>query len=440
MAKSKPKKSKKKLFIFGGLGLILLVVVLLLAFGGDKERIISVQTEQVKERDITQVVSATGKINPINKVELRPEVTGEIVELPVEEGDNVKKGQLLIRLKPETYVARRNSARASLNGAKANLKVRQAALDQVKSELERVEGLYTKQLSSDKEREAARANYLTAEGSYEAQKAQISQAEASLNDAEEQLAKTTIYSPIDGTITQLPVELNERVLGSSFSQGTLLMTVADLSRIEARVDVDENDIVLISLGDTARVEIDAFSDQEFNAVVSHIGNSAITTGLGSQNEVVNFEVRIKLIDLDGKLRPGMSCDADIETDTRLSVLSVPIQSVTARMPKPEKKKDEDEGKTDSTNSEKENIKEEEENEKPKEPIEVVFCIEDGEAKMKEVKTGISDDTYIQITEGIKNDEDVVNGPYRAISKELEDGAKVSVTNKKGSRKSAPKEN
>lgn len=443
MAKSKPKKSKKKIIVFGLIGLVVLVVILLLVFGGDKERIISVQTELVKERNITQVVSATGKINPINKVELRPEVTAEIVELPVEEGDRVKKGQLLIRLKQETYIARRNSARASLDGAKANLKVRQASLDQLRSEFERVKGLYQKQLASDKELEAAKANYLTAEGSFEAQKAQISQAEAALNDALEELSKTAIYSPIDGTVTQLPIELNERVLGSSFSQGTLLMTVADLSQMEARVDVDENDIVLISLGDTARVEIDAFSDQKFNAVVSHIGNSAISTGLGSQDEVVNFEVRIKLIDLDSKLRPGMSCDADIETDTRLAVLSVPIQSVTARMPKPEKKGSGNEAGSDTTkaenneNSENEN---DDERSKPKEPIEVVFCVEGGEAVMKQVKTGISDDTYIQIIEGLEKEENVVNGPYRAISKELEDGSKVSVSKKRGSKASAPQEN
>jgi HlyD family secretion protein len=434
MAKSKPKKSKKKIIVFGIIGLVLLVVILLLVFGGDKERIISVQTELVKERNITQVVSATGKINPINKVELRPEVTAEIVELPVEEGDRVKKGQLLIRLKPETYIARRNSAEASLKSAKATLKIRKATLDQLKADLERIEGLYKKQLASDKELELAKSSYLQAEGSYEAQKAQISQAEASLKDANEELAKTAIYSPMNGVITQLPVELNERVLGSSFSQGTLLMTVADLSQMEARVDVDENDIVLISLGDTARVEIDAFSDQKFNAIVSHIGNSAITTGLGSQDEVVNFEVRIKLVELDPKLRPGMSCDADIETDTRISVLSVPIQAVTARMPKPEKNEGKDGEQTDSTETDSEG--EEEESSKPKDPVEVVFTVDGGKAKMVEVKTGISDDTYIQIMKGLDNEQEIVSGPYRAISKELEDDVKVSVSKKKGSKRNA----
>ncbi|MBL1213669.1 MAG: efflux RND transporter periplasmic adaptor subunit [Ignavibacteriae bacterium] len=431
MGKSKPKKSKKKIIVFGIIGLVLLVVILLLVFGGDKERIISVQTELVKERNITQVVSATGKINPINKVELRPEVTAEIVELPVEEGDRVKKGQLLIRLKPETYIARKNSAQASLNAAKATLKIRKATLDQLEADLERIKGLYKKELASDKELEAAKAGYLQAEGSYEAQKAQISQAEASLKDANEELAKTAIYSPMNGIITQLPVELNERVLGSSFSQGTLLMTVADLSQMEARVDVDENDIVLISLGDTARVEIDAFADQKFNAIVSHIGNSAITTGLGSQNEVVNFEVRIKLIELDPKLRPGMSCDADIETDTRLSVLSVPIQSVTARMPLPEKNENKDGEDADSNDVVTE---EDEESNKPKDPVEVVFTVDAGKAKMAEVKTGISDDTYIQIMEGLENEQEIISGPYRAISKELEDDVKVSVSKKRGSKR------
>ncbi|MCF8242448.1 MAG: efflux RND transporter periplasmic adaptor subunit [Melioribacteraceae bacterium] len=420
MAKGKQKKSKKKLFIFGGLGLLLIVVIVLVVLSGNKEEIISVQTEDVAMRDITQVVSATGKINPVNAVELRPEVTAEIVELPVEEGTAVKKGQLLIRLKPEIYVARRNRAQASLEAAQAQLKIHQANLDKVKSEYDRMKGMAEKGLASDQELESAKASMLSAEGNYEVQKAQISQAMESLNDAKEELAKTTIYSPMDGVITQLNVELSERVLGSSFSQGTHLMTVADLNQMEARVEVDENDVVLVEVGDTSYVEIDAFGDRKFVGLVSQIGNSAQTTGLGSQDEVVNFEIRIRLLETDERIRPGMSCDSDIETETRLDVISVPIQSVTARSPKPINGGEADQ----QPNENEEGISNGNGKNKPQE---VVFVVDNNEAKMLPVKTGISDDNFIEIIEGLDGTEKVVSGPYRAISKDLTDGAKVMET-------------
>ena len=215
MANGKKKKSKKKLFIFGGLGLLLVIVIVLVITSGDKEKIISVQTEKSELRTLTQVVSATGKINPEYQVVLRPEVTGEIVLLPVEEGDVVEKGQLLIRIKPEQYVAQRNRARASLQASKAQLKVRVASFDKYASEYIRVQGLFKKELASEQELDAAKSNYLQAEGQIESQKASVMQSQESLNDAQEQLDKTVIKSPIDGTITQLNVELSERVHGST---------------------------------------------------------------------------------------------------------------------------------------------------------------------------------------------------------------------------------
>ncbi|MBZ0180765.1 MAG: efflux RND transporter periplasmic adaptor subunit [Melioribacteraceae bacterium] len=429
MGKGKSKKSKKKVFILGAIVLLLFVVVGLLAFSGDKEEIITVQTEEVKSRTITQVVTATGKINPEFQVELRPEVTGEIVDLPVEEGDIVKKGQLLIRLKPEQYIARRNRARASLEAAKAGLKVREAALNQVKLEYERIKGLYEKGLVSDKELESSEALFLQSQGQYEAEKAQVMQATESYNDAVVELEKTAIYSPIDGTIIALNVELSERVLGSSFSQGTHLMTVADLSKIEAQVEVDENDVVLISIGDTAKVEIDAFKDKVFLGTVTQIANSAKTTGLGTQNEVVNFEVKIRLLNPDQTIRPGMSCDADIQTETRFNVISVPIQSVTARVEKPqlEEVSDDEEGNgviavTDKSKT----------NGKTKKSDEVVFVVDNNSVKQVKVTTGISDDNYVEIMEGLSGGEKVVSGPYRAISKDLEEGKKISVRKGSGS--------
>ncbi len=418
MGKQKKKNSKKKFIIFGIIGLIIAILVVVVITNSSNEKITSVQTEKVEKRDITQVVSATGKIYPEYQVELRPEVTGEIVKLPVKEGDIVKKGDLLIRLKPEQYTAQRDRAKASLQSSKAMLKVREAGLEKIKSDYKRVQGLYAKELASQQELETAKSNYLQSLGSYEAQEASVLQAKASLYDAQEQLNKTSIYSPIDGRITALNVELSERVLGSSFSQGTHLMTVADLAKMEARVEVDENDVVLISIGDTTNVEIDAFGEEKFKGLVSQIGNSAKTTGFGTQDEIVNFEVRISLLNPNEKIRPGMSCDADIETETRFDVVTVPIQSVTARMDKPKKKKGESDEKEPKVK-----------NGKRKKPVEVVFLLEGNEVKKVKVKTGISDDTYIEITSGLEGDENVVNGPYRAISKELEDGAKVMAPKK-----------
>ncbi|VAX15978.1 ABC transporter, RND-adapter-like protein [hydrothermal vent metagenome] len=424
MGKGKGKRSKKKLFIFGALALMLVIVVVLVITSGEKEKIISVQTEKAEKRTITQVVSATGKIFPEYQVELRPEVTGEIVDLPVKEGDIVKKGQLLIRIKPVQYIAQRNRAAATLEASKAMLKVREATLEKVKADYKRIKELFQKDLASEQELETAKSNYLQNVGQYESQEASVKQAAAGLADAEEQLQKTAIYSPIDGRITALNVELSERVLGSSFSQGTHLMTVADLSKIEARVEVDENDVVLISIGDTTNIDIDAFGDRKFLGLVSQIGNSAKTTGAGSQDEVVNFEVRISLVNPDSKIRPGMSCDADIETETKYNVVTVPIQAVTARIDKPkdgEMKKDRPKRRS--------------------KPQEVVFVVDGNSVKQTKIKTGISDDTYIEVTEGLEGGEEVVTGPYRAVSKELEDGSKIMLPkkDKRGERKGKNKE-
>jgi len=424
MAHGKGKKSsKKKIVFFSLIGLLLVAVVVAIILGGKKENIIPVQVEKVKRRTITQVVDATGKINPVDQVILRPEVNGEIVALPVEEGDFVKKGQLLVRIKPDIYIAQKKRAKANLDAAKAQLKVREATLEQVKAEYERMKGLYAKGLASDAELEKAKASFLQSEGSYEAQKSAVIQAEESLKEAEENLAKTEIDAPFDGTITALNVELSERVLGSSFSQGTHLMTVADLSRMEATVEVDENDVVLVALGDTADITIDAFGDRKFKGVVTQIGNSAIATGAGSQEEVVNFEVKIRLLDKEPKLRPGMSCDAQIKTETKQNVLSVPIQSVTARMPKElgafGKRRRKEEAAKVPMQEKKTKMKE-------RKPQEVVFVVQKDTVEMRKVKTGISDESYIEIVRGLKEGETVVSGPYRAISKELKSGSKVVI--------------
>lgn len=420
MANGKRKKSKKKIFIFGGLGLLVLILIVVALTGGSKENIILVQTEKVQKRTITQTVTATGKIDPEFKVIITPEVTGEIISLPVKEGDFVKKGQLLIKIKGDQYMAQKDRLEASLKSSEASLQMREAELRRVELEYERVKELHNKGLASNSELETAETNYLTTKASYEAAAANVLQSKAQLREVMETLYKTTIYSPMDGIVTQLNVELSERVLGSGFSQGTNIMTVANLSNMEAVVDVDENDVVLISVGDTANVTVDAFGDRIFHGVVTEIGNSAKSTGFGTQEQVVNFSVKIKLLDLDANLRPGMSCNADIETETVENVISVPIQSVTARTNVPGEDSTEVEKKSEDAA-----IKS-----KLNKPKEVVFLVDNGKAKMVVVETGISDDNYLEIKSGLNERDEVISGSYRAISRELEDGSIVRVEEKK----------
>ena len=315
--------------------------------------------------------------------------------------------------------------------------MREAELKRVTLEYNRVKELHGKKLASDSELEAAESNFLSAQASFESAEANVLQSKAQLRETMDILYKTSIISPMDGVITQLNVELGERVLGSGFSQGTDIMTVSNLSNMEAVVEVDENDVVLVSVGDTANVKVDAFGDEVFKGIVTQIGNSAMSTGFGTQEQVVNFEVKIKLLDVDPKLRPGMSCNTDIETETVTDVISVPIQSVTVRTDLPEEESEKENG--EMKDSENGNGNGKNGNGKNKKPEEVVFLVENGQAKIHKVKTGISDDNYIEIKEGLDGGEFVVSGSYRAISRELQHDSKVRVEDKGGKRES-PVEN
>ncbi len=416
MANGKQKKSKKKVMIFSIIGVLVLILILIAFLGSKKDEIVPVQIEKASIRTITQSVTATGTLDPEFKVAITPEVTGEIVELPVKEGDFVQKGQLLIRIKSDAYRAQVQQSEAGLNSAKATLAMNKAQLDKVTSDYNRTKELRAKNLASDADLEAAKSTYLSAKGAYEGAQAQIAQMEAALKVQLDQLSKTTIYSPMAGTVSQLNVELGERVLGSGFSQGTNVMTISDLKSMLAVVDVDENDVVLVSTGDTARIKIDAFGDKVFRGIVYQIGNSAQTTGTSTQDQVVNFEVKLKFLDFDDKFRPGMSCNATIETKTLHNVLSVPIQSVTARSNMMEMK----DGSGQDNQKKKDN---------GNKIQEIVFAVNNNKAKSINVKTGISDDNYIQITDGLKPGQEVVTGSYKAISTDLHDGSDVRVENK-----------
>jgi HlyD family secretion protein len=424
---AKNNKKKKKIIIFSALGVLVVVIIAVVVFGGKKDTIISVQTEKVKRATITQVVEATGKIQPQTQVKINAEVSGEIVSIAVKEGDRVKRGQLLVRIKPDLYEADREQSVANVNRAKAFLSQRHSDFKKVESEYQRQQQLHQKGLISESDLETIRSTYEVAKSNIDAAKFDVENAQALLNRSRENLSKTSIFSPIDGVVSQLISKSGERVSGSSFMQGTEIMTVSNLSLMEARVDVNENDVVLISLGDTARVEVDSYPDRSFNAIVFQIANTAKTTGLGTQEEVTNFEVRLLMLDKEVEFRPGMSCSARIETDTRLNVLAAPLQSVTTRDPSKvrtgegeQRREGSDEQTEPQTVSTKAKDK--------KKPDEVVFVIKDGLARKKIVKTGISSDMYIEILSGLSDGEEVVKGSYRAISRELEDSVRVRIEN------------
>jgi len=289
-------------------------------------------------------------------------------------------------------------------------------LKKADAEHKRVSELLAKKLVSESDMDIAEATFQSA-------KASFNQASASVKEARETLGKTAIYSPMDGVVSQLISELAERVSGSSFMQGTEIMTVADLSRMEARVDVGENDVVMVSKGDTTRIEVDSYPDRKFVGIVSQIANTAKSRGLGTQDEVTNFEVRILINTPEGvEFRPGMSMTADIETETKANVLTVPIQSVTVRAPKKEQKEEPQEGEAQFDTGKKK--KEEDKLE------EVVFVVKNDLAKTIPVKRGISNEAYVEVQADGLEGQEVVSGPFKAINRDLEVDSKVKIDNKK----------
>ncbi len=412
MASPNGKKSKKKIIIFSIIGAVLLALALLVILGSNREKIITVQTEKVQRRTITQIVTASGKIQPEVQVKINAEVSGEMIDLPVKEGQRVRKGQLLVRIKPDAYQAQMERTEAALAMQRANL-------TKAEAEYKRISELFGKNLVSQAEMDIARASHQSA-------KATNDQASASLKEARETLAKTAIYSPMDGVVSQLKSQLGERVSGSTFTQGTEIMTVADLSRMEGRVDVGENDVVMVSLDDTARIQVDAYSDKQFAGVVTYIANTAKSRGLGTQEEITNFEVRIRLSNAEGiNFRPGMSMTADIETERKSNILAIPIQSVTVRLPKEEKMKEEEQAEGEARL-----ITGESKKKKENDVQEVVFVVVEGKVKAMPVKRGIADDAHVEISTGLEESAEVVSGPFKAINRELEDGTKIKIDNKR----------
>ncbi|MCS6807659.1 MAG: efflux RND transporter periplasmic adaptor subunit [Bacteroidota bacterium] len=420
MAKTTTKK--RRYLIAGAIGASILAVAAMAAIFGKNEKSITVTVERVGRRTITQTVSATGKIQPEVLVKISSEVSGEIIYLPVKEGDTVRKGDLLARIQPDLVQAQLEQARYAAEAAKAQINTVRAEYERAKLEFERIKNLYEKQFVSKGEYDQAYAALQSAQARLEASQKDYERSQAVVRQSTVTTGRTTIYAPINGIVVALPVEKGEKVLGTQQFQGTEMMQIADLSVMNAEVDVDENDVVMISVGDTARVRIDAFPNRVFRGYVYQIGNSAKRSAAGTQEEVVNFAIKIRLIDTDPRLRPGMSCDVDIETETRMNVLAVPLQSVTLRKPQ-EKENDAVQlaGGTEKQESAKKNAAQ---SNAP--PPQVVFLKDGNRAKMVRVETGISDGGYIEIVNGLQEGQTVISGNFRAISKELEDGMLITV--------------
>ena len=439
-------KKRKKIIVFGAILLGLVALGAWVVFG-KRDVFISVQTDKVSRRDLTEVVVANGRIQPVTQVKISPEVSGEIIALPVKEGQPVKKGDLLVRIKPDFYEASRNSAKASYSVSLAGLTTQQAMLDKADAEFKRNAELFERKLISESIYTEVKTTRDVAKAQFTQSGHQIEMARAALDKAEEDLRKTTIYSPLDGTVTRLISQVGERVVGTAMMAGTDIMVVSDLTEMEARVDIGEIDVVLIKAGQIARLEVDAFKDRKFKGVVTEIANSAKGTmisggGMGgggggaAGQDSTKFEVRIRVKE-EENFRPGMSVTTEIETRYRTNALTVPIGSVTARMPKPEfggtnSVSTNAVSKTDSTNapvttaevktnSPSSTSKTDKKTNKTRE---VVFVVDGDKAKQAFVKIGISDENYWEITEGLNEGQEIVTGGFKAVTRDLEDGKKI----------------
>ena len=440
-------KNKKRNIILISLGVVILIALIVAKKTGiiNKSELTKVSTEKVISRSIIEEISASGKIQPEKEILIAPDASGEIVGLYVKEGDSVHAGQLLLKINPDVYESNVDKSRAMLNSAKANLANSKARLSQTESQLTKSEAdfkrskeLHKKEVISDADFEAAKSQYEVgkaqvdaARESVQASKFSVKNSEAAVKEAENNLRKTAVFAPIDGTISKLSKELGERVSGASqFSGGTEVMRVANLNNMEVQVDVGENDIVRVHLHDTALIEVDAYLGRKFKGVVTQIANSA-NSQVGASDQVTNFKVRIRMLassynDLMDKnnpnlspFRPGMSASVQILTKYVTGVLSVPISAVTTR----------DDTTSYSTRKSHKPSKADKAKKIDEDIQEYVFIYRDGKVYLQKVKSGIQDNNYFEILEGLEIDDEVVTAPYRAVSKKLKNKQPVEKVKK-----------
>jgi HlyD family secretion protein len=448
-------KKRKKILILAAIAVVLVGLTLVAVF---KKRapVITVQTEKVTRRNLTEVVVANGKIHPVLQVTISPEVSGEITELAVHEGQFVHKGDLLLKINPDVYVAGLNQAKAGYEQSVAGKTTAAANLEKAEADFTRNKELFNRKLLSESDYIGFKVARDVAEAQLESANDQVNVAKAAVDNAQDLLNKTTISAPLDGTITTLNSELGERVLGTVQNAGTIIGIISDLSRMEARVDIGEMDVVLIQPGQKVRLEVDAFKDKKFAGTVTQIANSSKGSGQAASaysssqsQEATKFEVRIRINEKED-FRPGMSVTAEIETRDRTNALTVPLASVTTRPPKPPEKKPGSATNSVSASTNKiaaatnnisaltngvsaptnflSSTNADVTDKKSKDNLpklsEVVFVIEGDHVKMVPVKIGICDDNYWEITDGLTNEQEIVTGGYRAISRDLADGKKV----------------
>lgn len=419
-------KKKSKLWIWITLVLVILAVGIPIYLKyKSKDGPIEVTLEKVERRTLTSTVTATGKIQPQVMVTISSEVSGEIIELPVREGQKVKRGDLLVRIKDDTYQAQVRQREASLSSSRATNLERKAELLKSEVDLKRIQEIFSQGFSTQSELDAAQTRYEVAKASYQASLYSIEQQEMLLQEARDELAKTVIYSPMDGTISKLSVELGERVVGTGLNPGTEMMDVADLTRMQARVDVSESDIINVKIDDTAEVEVDALGRRtRISGQVVEIGSSALVAMENTREQVTNFEVRIRLDNFDERIKPGMSATADISTETVENVLSVSLQAVTVR---DRKELEEGEGKADPTLGEATKIQYQGRKGEPNREDNlqrVVFINNNGVAKIQAVETGVTDNTHIEIISGLDEGVEIVSGNYTALTRLLKNNSRI----------------
>lgn len=446
MAKS---RKNKVWFIIAAAVVVIILVILGINKSKDSNST-KVAVETAELRTIVETVSANGKIQPAKDVKISPYISGEVVELFVKEGDFIKKGQQLAKIDPEIYIstyerleAAYKTAQANRANAKARIAQSKAQFTKAQLDFDRSKSLFESEVISQADFDAATSSFQVAQAdveaaqeTYRSAKFQVSSAKASLKEAKENLDRTSIFAPIDGTVSKLSVEVGERVTGASqFSAGTEIMRIANLDVLEVNVEVNENDIVRVSLFDTASIEVDAYLDRKFRGVVTEIATSANTTGV-TADQVTNFDVKIMMLKdsyenlikpnspIKSPFRPGMSATVEIETETEHGVLTVPIQAVTTRADTSGRIKSARERREEKKVAEDANVEENQEDIK-----EYVFLYKDGKAILTRVKTGIQDNTYIQITDGVEEGDEVITAPYRAVSKTLKNRDEVEKVDK-----------
>jgi HlyD family secretion protein len=443
----------KKLYWIIGIGVTILLVIIFMKVSEGKEPI-EVTLDKAELRNVVEVVAATGKIQPETELKITSDVSGEITEMLVKEGDQIKKGALICRIKPDIYESALDRVNASVSTTKANLKSAEAQLEQAKASLANMEAVFNRNKKlfdqgtiSQQEFDAAKAQFESAKANVAALEAgvaasisNITGTQASLKEANTNLEKTYIYSPVDGTVYKMNVEKGERVQGVQGFQGTEILRLANLNEMEVSVEVNENDIIKVHKGDTAIVEVDAYMNKKFKGIVTEVANSANIATM-SMDQVTNFVVKIRLIrESYGFLvteknpvpfRPGMSASVEIQTLRVMNVVTIPIQAVTSRNKDSLKVKGDDRNSGMEVKNDKEKVDEEKEKKKAEEELkELVFVVKDGKAYQKVVVSGIQDNEFIQIISGLEKGEQVISGPYSAVSRSLKDGANVVVVSKK----------